>query len=123
MLVVTPRGSLNLLFGDSSVEQTRFCFSRMKVAESKFQRLKRFGVNDRDVKCLHLFWPFSASDFGNVCHVFHLEMFAFALAFQDVSIEDVCICISFSFQFVHLCAFYSIYAESRLGTDSRLESI
>ena len=58
--------------------------------------------------------------FGNVCHVLHLKMFALALAFQDVSVEDVCICISFSFQFVHLFAFYLIYADSRLGTDSRL---
>ena len=53
-----------------------------KVAESKFQRLKRFGVSDRDVKCLQLFWPFSASDFfGNVCRVFHW---------------DVCICTCIS---------------------------
>ena len=35
--------------------------------------------------------------FGNVCHVLHLKMFALALAFQDVSVEDVCACISFSF--------------------------
>ena len=79
----------------------------------------------------------SLNCFGDVCHVFHLEMSAFALAFQDVSIEDVCICISFSFaslsislhcwkplgvKAVQLTAIYFIYAESRyfIYADSRL---
>ena len=47
--------------------------------------------------------------FWNVCHVLHLKMSAFALAFQDASVEDVCIYISFSLQ---LCSFH-VTAESR----------
>ena len=49
--------------------------------------------------------------------ILHLKMFA--LAFQVVSVEDVCTCILFSCQFVHLCAFH-FFAESGLGTESCL---
>ena len=57
--------------------------------------------------------------FGNVCHVCHLEMFA--LAFQDVSIEDVCICISFSFASLpnFTALLKAVRSESR-STDSHL---
>ena len=67
------------------------------------------------------FWHFLYLIFGVFVMCLHLKMFA--LAFQVVSVEDVCTCISFSCQFVHLCAFH-FFAESCLGVKlSRSEAV
>ena len=48
------------------------------------------------MNCRQLFLDISVLEFWECLSCSHLEMSAFALAFKDVSIEDVCMCIYFS---------------------------
>ena len=82
---------------------------------------KTWSVRQRcEMSCI-CFWHFLHLNFGVFVTFLRLKMFA--LAFQVVSVEDVCTCISFSCQFVHLCAFH-FFAESCLGVKlSRSEAV
>ena len=102
-------GFLNLLLEALSVKLK----SRVQKTWSERQRC--------EMSCIVFFLHFLHLISGVFGTFLHLKMFA--LAFQVVSVEDVCTCISFSCQFVHLCAFH-FFAESCLGVKlSRSEAV